>query len=76
MVGLIAGEIGFYCLFAAQKNIRAFYPATVFGRGFSALAFAALVALDIGPLQLLILVAVDLLTATWTYFAIKRERCA
>ena len=74
MVGLIAGEIGFYCLYAAWKGIRAFYPATVYGRGFAALAFAALVALKIGPVQLLIFGAVDLVTSAWTYLAVKRER--
>jgi hypothetical protein len=76
VVGLVAGEIGFYFLVAARNDIPAFYPATVYGRGFAALAFAALVALKIGPLQLLIFGAVDLVTSVWTYLAIKRERQA
>jgi hypothetical protein len=74
VVGLLAGEIGYYFLFAARRNLAAFYPATVYGRSFVALAFAALVALKIGPLQLLIFGAVDLVTSAWTYLTIKRAR--
>lgn len=76
VVGLVIGEIGYYFLFAARKDIPVFYPATVYGRGFAALTFGALVALKLGPVQLLLLGAVDLFTSVWTYLAIKRERQA
>ena len=74
VLGLVAGEIGYYFLVAVRKDIPAFYPATVYGRGFAALVFLALVVSKVGPLQLLLFGAVDLLTSVWTYLAIKRER--
>lgn len=74
VLGLVTSEIGYYFLFAARRDISAFYPATVYGRGLAALAFAALVVFKIGPLQLLMFGAVDLVTAVWTFLAIKHER--
>jgi hypothetical protein len=76
VLGLVAGEIGYYFLVAARKDIRAIYPATVYGRGFAALVFLALVVFKVGPPQLLLFAAVDLLTSAWTYVAIKREPAA
>ncbi|MEO7391166.1 MAG: hypothetical protein ABIU58_03265 [Ramlibacter sp.] len=74
VLGLVAGEIGFYFLFAARKGISSFFPATVYGRGAATLVFLALVVFKLGPVQLLLFAAVDLLTAIWTHLAIKRER--
>ena len=74
VLGLVAGEVGFYFLFAARKDISSFFPATVFARGVAALVFLALVALKLGPLQLLLFAAVDAITAIWTHLAIKRAR--
>jgi hypothetical protein len=76
VVGLVAGELGYYFLVAARKDIRAFYFSTVYGRGLAALVFVSLVVLKLGPLQLLLFGAVDLLAAGWTYLAIKRARDA
>jgi hypothetical protein len=76
VLGLVAAEVGFYCLFAARKGIVPFYPATVVGRGMAAAVFVALVAFKVGPLQLLIFAAVDLVTAIWTHLAIKRSRAS
>jgi hypothetical protein len=76
VLGLVAGEIGYYFVVAARKDILALYPETVYGRGAAALVLLALVVSKIGPLQLLLFAAVDLLTAAWTYIAIKRERVA
>lgn len=74
VLGLVAGEIGFYFIYAARRNLSAFYPATVYGRGAAALIFLLLVLLKLGPLQLLLFAAVDVATAIWTHFAIKRDR--
>jgi hypothetical protein len=74
VLGLVAGEIGFYFLFAARKGISSLFPATVIGRGVATLVFLTLVAFKLGPVQLLLFAAVDLLTAIWTHLAIKRER--
>jgi len=76
VVGLVAGEIGFYFIFAARRGISSFFPATVFARGVAALVFSALVALKLGPVQLLLFAAVDAITAIWTHRAIKRARAA
>ena len=76
VLGLVVGEIGFYFLFAARKGIASFFYATVYARGAAALVFVALVAFKLGPVQLLLFAAVDVLTAIWTHFAIKRERAA
>jgi hypothetical protein len=76
VVGLVAGELGYYFIVAARKDIAAFYLSTVYGRGFAALIFVSLVVLKLGPLQLLLFGAVDLLASAWTYFAIKRVRDA
>jgi hypothetical protein len=74
VLGLVAGEIGFYFLFAARKGISSFFSATVFGRGAATLVFLVLVAFKLGPVQLLLFAAVDFLTAIWTHLTIKRER--
>jgi hypothetical protein len=71
VLGLVAGEIGFYFLFAARKELSTFFPATVYGRGVAALVFLILVISKLGPMQLLLFAAVDLLTAIWTHFAIN-----
>ena len=73
VVGLVAGEIGFYFLVAARRGLSALYPATVHARIVAALVFVALVATRVGPWQLLIFGAVDLLTALWTQRSIKRR---
>jgi hypothetical protein len=76
VLGLVAGEVGFYILFAARKNLVAFFPATVYGRAGAAVVFVALVASKLAPAQLLLFAAVDAVTATWTYLAMRRQRAA
>jgi hypothetical protein len=76
VVGLVAGEIGFYFVFAARKGIASLFQATVYARGAAALVFLVLVALKLGPVQLLLFAAVDLLSAVWTHFAIKNKSAA
>jgi hypothetical protein len=73
LVGLLSGEIGFYFVFAARKDLSNFLMATVYGRATAALVFLGLVMLRLGPMQLLLFAAVDLVTAAWTYFASKRS---
>jgi hypothetical protein len=73
LVGLLSGEIGFYFVFAARSKFSGFPMATVYGRATAALVFLGLVLLRLGPSQLLLFAAVDLLTAAWTYFASKRS---
>jgi hypothetical protein len=73
VLGLVAGVIGYYYIFAARHGLRAFYPATVHGRGIASLVFLGLVVAGLGPWQLLIFGAVDLLAALWTHFALKQR---
>jgi hypothetical protein len=74
VLGLVMAEIGFYFLYAARKELSIFFPATVYGRGFAALVFLILFLFKLGPVQLLMFAVVDLLTATWTQFTIRRSR--
>jgi hypothetical protein len=72
VLGMLAGVIGYYYIFAARNGLRAFYPATVHGRGAAALVFFGLVFARVGPWQLLLFGAVDLLAAVWTHLALRK----
>ena len=76
VLGLVAGEIGFYFVYAARAGLSGFYRATVYARGTAALVFLVLVTLKLGPVQLLLFAAVDLLSAIWTHFALRSARAA
>jgi len=73
VLGLVAGEIGFYFIFAARRSLSAIYPATVHARCIASLVFVALVVTKVGPWQLLIFGAVDLIAALWTKLVIKHR---
>lgn len=73
VLGLLAGILGYYYIYAARLGLRFFYPATVHGRGVAAIVFLGLVATKVGPWQLLVFGAVDLLAALWTHLALKRQ---
>src|SRR5439155_27186433 len=44
VLGLVAGEIGYYFVVIARRGVTSLYPATVLARGVAALVFVALVA--------------------------------
>ena len=71
VLGLVAAEVGFYFVFAGRKGLAGLFPATVYARGAAAAAFIALVALKLGPMQLLLFAAVDIISALWTHFSTK-----
>ena len=73
VLGLLAGVIGYYYIFAARHGLRALFPATVHGRGVASAVFLGLVVAKLGPWQLLLFGAVDLLAALWTHFALKQR---
>jgi hypothetical protein len=73
VLGLVMAEIGFYFIYSARRNIVTFFPATVFGRCSAALVFVMLVALGLGPVQLLIFAAIDFLSAAWTHMVNKHD---
>jgi hypothetical protein len=72
VLGVLASEVGFYFLIASRKRIAEFFAATIHGRLAAAAVFVAIVVAGVGPLQLLLFAAIDLLTAAWTYLCIKR----
>ena len=76
LFGLLAGEIGFYFIFAARNELETFFRATVYGRAGAVAAFVGLVLTDIGPIQLLLFAGIDLLCAAWTQFALRRPSAA
>lgn len=73
VLGLVVGVIGYYYVFSAKNGLRTFYPATVHARIAAAFVFLGLVVAGLGPWQLLIFGAVDLLAALWTYFALRQR---
>ena len=76
LFGLVAGEIGFYFIFAARSELAAFFRATVYGRAGAVAVFVGLVLFGIGPMQLLLFAAVDFLAAAWTQLALRRRSAA
>jgi hypothetical protein len=74
LFGLVAGEIGFYFVFAARNELAAFFRAAIYGRASAAAIFLVLVLLHIGPVQLLLFAAVDLLAAAWTQLTLRPLR--
>lgn len=73
VLGLVVGEIGYYFVFAARRGLSGLYPATIYARGAAAAVFVALVATKVGPWQLLLFGAVDVIAALWTWLSIKRR---
>ena len=76
VLGLVAGEIGFYFVFTARKSVTSLFQAMVHARGAAALGFVALVVLERGPIQLLFFAVVDVVSAIWTHYAFKRTSAA
>lgn len=72
VVGLLAGEIGFYYVYVGLKGASEIYTATILGRIAAAFVFGVLVFSGIGPVQLLLFAAVDILSVVWTYLAVRK----
>ena len=73
VLGLVTGILGYYYLVAARGRLYAFYPATVYGRAAAAASFLLLVVTGLGPWQLVLFGAVDLLAALWTHQALTQK---
>ncbi len=76
IVGLLAGEIGFYYVCMGLKGISVIYIATIIGRIAAAMVFLVLAFSGIGPMQLLLFALIDSLSAIWTYFAMRKSNVA
>ena len=71
VVGVLAAALGFYYLLAARFRLVPFYRATVLGRIFVFISFAALALLGFAPPALALFGAVDLAGALWTASSLR-----
>jgi hypothetical protein len=76
VVGVLAAALGFYYNLAARFELVPFYRATVFGRIFVFLSFAAFVLLGFAPPALALFGTVDLAGALWTASSLRSARPA
>jgi len=74
VVGVVAGVLGFYYVFAARREAKDFFWATVWGRPAVIVFFTAFVLLDLAEPVLILFGVVDLLGAGWTFAALRAER--
>ena len=73
VLGVVVAALGYYYVVAAKSNARAFFNATVYGRGWVFLAFAALAAVGMAKPVLVFFGAADLLGAIWTFMAQRSD---
>ncbi len=71
VVGVLAVVLGLYYFVAARFELVPFYRATVLGRIFVFLSFAALALFGFAPPSLALFGAVDLAGAGWTAAALR-----
>jgi hypothetical protein len=71
VVGVLALVLSSYYILAARAGLSVFFRWTVAVRGTVFLAFATLVLLGFAPPPLVLLGAVDLAGAAWTWFALR-----
>lgn len=71
VLGAVALALGYYHFRLTNADIAAFYPWTVQARWGVALLWAALVVLNLAPVQLLLFSALDFLGGLWTFLALR-----
>ncbi|MGB3050078.1 MAG: hypothetical protein WBB42_03725 [Polyangiales bacterium] len=74
VLGAIVTILGFYYVFEARRETKDFFWATVWGRPFVIVFFAAFVLLGLAEPVLILFGVVDLLGAGWTFAALRAER--
>jgi hypothetical protein len=74
VVGLVALVLSLYYVCAAREEVTAFFRWTLAGRTLAAAVLIVLVAAGIAPRFVLLLAALDLLCAAWTWLALGRDR--
>jgi hypothetical protein len=74
VVGVLAFNIGIYYWFAAKCEVKAFFEATVYARGFVFIAFATFVALGFVNKALILFGCVEVIGAVWTWLALRKEK--
>lgn len=73
VVGVLVTAIGFYYHQIGNKNITAMVPFTVVARTFVFLCFTVFVLLKFVSPALMLFGVVDLLSAGWTWMALKKK---
>jgi hypothetical protein len=73
VAGLLVVLIGFYYHQAGAKNISAFIPLTIPARTTVFIAFIAFVLLKMASPILILMGAIDLAGAIWTFMALKKK---
>jgi hypothetical protein len=76
VVGVLAAVLGLYYLVAARFELVPFYRATVVGRVFVFLSFAALALFGFAPPSLVLFGTVDLAGAVWTAAGLRAPASA
>lgn len=74
VVGLVVLVLGLYYVSAAREQVAAFFRWTLWGRSLAVAVLVVLVAVGIAPAFVLILGAIDLLCAAWTFLALQADR--
>ena len=72
VVGVVVLVLLILYAFMVREPTRTMFEATVYGRGFAALALVVL-AFTAGPWQLALFAAVDAAGATWTYLSLRAD---
>jgi hypothetical protein len=73
IVGMLVIFLGIYCLVAARSELRPFMVWSVRLRASVILTFGAFVIAGLAPTVLLLIAAVDLGGALWTWSALRKE---
>lgn len=74
VVGMLVLLLAFYYSSAARNELTSFMRATVVARFSVVVFFAAFVVLGFAPPVLIVFGLVDVLAATWTAVALRRDR--
>lgn len=74
VVGLVVLVLGLYYVSAAREQVTAFFRWTLWGRPLAVVVLVALVIAGIAPAFVLILCAIDLMCAAWTFAALRADR--
>lgn len=72
VVGMLALFLAYYYIHAAQKEYTSFIRITVFARASVTVFFLVFVLLNFAPPTLMIIAAVDLAAALWTWFSLPK----
>ena len=74
VVGLVVLVLGLYYLGAAREEVTVFFRWTLWGRPLAVVILVGLVAAADAPAFVLILGAIDLGCAAWTWWALQADR--